>query len=78
MDQPTDSSGVPLHPGFFVELLKSMYGLKQAGFIWSSLLSKSLEEWGFKRYAFGALILFKSHNKAYIILIIFVDELLFE
>lgn len=77
MEQATDSPGVPLHPGFVVELLKSIYGLKKAVFIWGFLSSKSLEECGFKRSSVNARLLFKSHDKAYIIIIIFVHDFLF-
>lgn len=77
MEQPTDSTGLPLHPGLVVQLLKSMYGLKQAGFIWGSLLAKSLESWGFRRSSTDARVMFKSHVKDFIILIIVVDDLLF-
>lgn len=77
MEQPTDSTGIPLYPGLVVQLLKSMYGLKQAGFIWGSLLATSLKKWGFERSAIDARVMFKAHGKDFIILIIVVDDLLF-
>lgn len=47
MGQPTDSSQKQKYPGNVCRLIKSIYGAKQAGKIWGSLLAKTLKKWGF-------------------------------
>ena len=58
MQQPTESSQREAKPGYACKLKKSIYGTKQAGEIWGSLLEKSLTNWGFKPSKFDRSIYF--------------------
>ena len=46
MEQPTNSSGKEAMPNYLYLLQKSMYGLKQAGRIWGSMVAKKFLGWG--------------------------------
>ena len=48
MQQPTDSKGTELAPGQVRLLVRSLYGLRQAGEIWGSLLYTTVLQCGFK------------------------------
>lgn len=77
IEQPTDSSGKEAVPGHVCELLQSMYGIKQAGEIWGSLLCEPLLNWGFTRSAVDPRIFFKVAGSEFIMLVIVVDDLTF-
>jgi len=62
MQQPTDSSGEQRYPGFVCEQRKSIYGLKQAGEIWGSLLATTLTTWGFITSNFDKRVFFIQYN----------------
>ena len=49
MEQPTNSSGIHARPGFVCRLRKSIYGLRQAGFIWGTVIHVKFMEWGFEQ-----------------------------
>ncbi len=74
MEQPTDSSQKLVLPGYACKLLKSIYGAKQAGEIWRSLLDKSLRDWGFKVSKFDERIYFYHQRKDFIVLAIVIDD----
>lgn len=76
MEQPSDSSGIVENPELVCKLLKSMYGLRQAGHIWGSLLVRTLKEWGFTESSIDDRVLIKSLRTEFIILTIVVDDLL--
>lgn len=81
MEQPTNSSGVQEMPGHVCRLLRSMYGLKQAGNIWCSLFIDTLTEWGFVKSKIDPRVLFKvdenNGHKEFIIVVIVVDDMKF-
>ena len=77
MEQPTDSSCQLEFPGMVCKLLKSIYGLKQAGHIWGSLLMQSLRQWGFEASAMDPRVLFKNVGEEFIALVVVVDDLTF-
>lgn len=75
MEQPTNSRQVPAAPGHVCKLLKSMYGTKQAGEIWGSLLDKTLISWGFKNAELNSRIYMYQHNNEYDLIVIVVGDL---
>lgn len=77
MEQPTDSSQQLKRPGHVLKLIKSMYGAKQAGQIWVSVLDQALRHWGFSSSRYDERIYFKSVGSDFLILSIVVDELSF-
>ena len=77
MEQPTESSCQLEFPGMVCKLLKSIYGLKQAGHIWGSLLMQSLRQWGFEASAMDPRVLFKNVGEEFIALVVVVDDLTF-
>jgi len=77
MQQPTDSSQKLAKPGYACKLLKSIYGAKQAGEIWGSLLDKSLKKWGFKVSRYDHRIYLYRQGAEYVTIAIVVDDLAF-
>lgn len=77
IEQPTDSTGKVEAPGHVCRLLKSMYGIRQAGRIWGSLLVEKLVHWGFKKSTTHSRLLLLSIGTNFVILIIVVDDLAF-
>ena len=74
--QPRDSRNEELHPGKVCLLLKSMYGLKQAGSIWGSTLIVQIIAWGFKQLSNDTPVLVKGFKKSFVIIAIVVDDML--
>jgi len=77
MEQPTNSSCKEAMPGHVCELLQSMYGLRQAGKIWGSLLCQTLLGWKFTQSSVDPRVFFKVVNNEFIIVVIVVDDMNF-
>lgn len=77
IEQPTDSTGKEHAPGHVCVLMKSMYGIRQAGRIWGSLLVEKLDLWGFKHSTTDERLLFLSVGSSFVLLVIVVDDLAF-
>ena len=77
MDQPTNSSGKTRKPVYVCKLLKSIYGVKQAGNIWGSVVHGDLVQWGFKVSKFDSLLYFLRIGEDFIILALVVDDTCF-
>ena len=77
MQQPTDSSQKPAMPGYHCRLHKSIYGTRQAGEIWGSLLDSSLKSWGFLPSQFDNRIYFFRKGEDFITIAVVVDDLAF-
>lgn len=63
MEQTTNSSGLQEMPGCFCPLIRSMYGLKQAGIICCSLFTSKLISWGFIQSKIDPRFLFSLNNE---------------
>lgn len=57
--------------------MKSMYGIRQPGRIWGSLLVEKLVLWGFKQSTTNERVLFLSIGSSFVLLSIVVDDLAF-
>jgi hypothetical protein len=70
-----DSEGNPV----IVELLKSLYGLKQAGELWNRLLNKQFCDLGYQRLAHDQCVYIKrdSLKLTVTIIVVYVDDVLF-
>jgi hypothetical protein len=70
-----DSEGNPV----IVELLKSLYGLKQAGELWNRLLNKQFCDLGYQRLAHDQCVYIKrdSLKLTVTIIVVYVDDILF-
>lgn len=77
MDQPTNSSRCIQKPYHVCQLLKAMYGAKQAANIWGSVLHDSLISWKFTVSNFDARVYFLKHADSFIIIAIVVDDMAF-
>lgn len=77
IEQPTNSTGLKERHGYVCQLLKSMYGIKQAGRIWGSLLLTTLQRWNFQQAVSDERVLFKQEESHFILLIIVVDDFAF-
>lgn len=77
MEQPCNSSGMQQQPGMICKLERSIYGLRQAGNIWGSLLHNALVEWGFETSAFDQRLYLFRHDDQFIIIAIVVDDMAF-
>ena len=77
IEQPRSSDGKELKPGMVCELLKCMYGLKQAGSIWGCLLIVQLISWGFIRIYSDQRVLVKVVGIEFVIMAIVVDDMIF-
>ncbi|CDO75026.1 hypothetical protein BN946_scf184640.g1 [Trametes cinnabarina] len=61
-----------------LRLLRSLYGLKQAGLAWWRTLNESMKELGFKRLVSDAgLFIFRDKNGLLVIVVVYVDDALF-
>ena len=77
MEQPTDSSQQLAKPGYVCELIRSLYGTRQAGEIWSSHLDKTLKQWGFKVPSIDNRVYFLLQGGEFLMLAIVVDDIAF-
>ena len=77
MEQPTDSSRLQRKPGHVAEVHGSIYGTKQAGKIWGSLLETSLTSWKFNTSRYDATIYFFRKGDEFVIVAIVVDSIVF-
>ena len=77
MKQPTDSTGRERYPGMVCLLLKSIYGARQAGKIWGTVLHQALLEYGFVTSSVESRVYFLRQGSSFIILTIVVDDILF-
>jgi hypothetical protein len=70
-----DPNGKPV----VVELLKSLYGLKQAGELWNRLINKQFCDLGFTRLAHDKCVYIKRNHlhKTVTIIVVYVDDILF-
>jgi hypothetical protein len=62
---------------YVCKLKKSLYGLKQAPRAWYSRLDKHLQQQGFKRGAADNNIYIKKEDKDMIIIVVYVDDIIF-
>jgi hypothetical protein len=71
----SDSDGNPV----IVQLLKSLYGLKQAGELWNRLLNKQFVDLGYLRLAHDQCLYIKRNSvkKTVTIIVVYVDDVLF-
>lgn len=77
MEQPTDSTGKQARPGYVCLLRKSIYGARQAGKIWGTVLHEALLSWGFKQSTVESRVYLAKHGSSFILLTVVVDDLLF-
>lgn len=75
MQQPTDSSTQQDFPGMICKLRKSIYGLKQAGEIWGSLLAITLTSWGSKTSNIDERVYMLRTGKEFMIIVVVVDDM---
>lgn len=75
--EPTDSSGNKERPGHDCLLLKSVYGTKQAGKIWSPLLATTLPDWGFQQSKIDLRVFMNRFGSGIVIVVIVVDDMKF-
>ena len=77
MMQPTDSSCKQERPGMICRLLKSLYGLRQAGEIWGSLFCNTLLSWGYRISNIDKRMFFLVEGPHFVILLVVVDDMKF-
>ncbi len=77
MEQPTDSTKRHAMPEHVCKLNKSLYGTKQAGEIWGSLLGNSLKNLGFANSTYDDRIYLYNDGTGFVIVAIVVDDLAF-
>lgn len=70
-------SGVYEKPVFACRLSKSMYGIRQAGQIWGSLLVKTILSWNFTKSTADARVLIKKEVLNVVITPTVVDDMVF-
>lgn len=77
MKQPPDSSGKPRYPSKACLVVKSLYGVRQAGKIWGSYIHKQLLKCDFCHPSQDQHLHFFSRGQHFLILIIVVDDMAF-
>ena len=77
MEQPTDSSQPKRKPGYVCCLKKSIYGVRQAGNIWGSLVHSELLRWGFQVSKFDCRVYFLRSEFGFVIIAVVVDDISF-
>ena len=77
MEQPRDSSRLQRKPGHVAEVLGSMYGTKQAGKIWGSILRTCLNSWKFSAWRYKARIYFYRKGSEFFIASFVVNDITF-
>jgi hypothetical protein len=59
-----------------VELLRNIYGLKQAGLLWYTLLNEVLLQYGFQRTIHDPCVYVYNNDNKIILLVIYVDDII--
>ncbi|KEP46319.1 putative Gag-Pol-like polyprotein/retrotransposon [Rhizoctonia solani 123E] len=76
MEQPEGWSAPPEHQGSYLRLVRSLYGLKQAGRVWYECLMAALIELGFIRFNSDNCVFMRRRKDTGLILIaVHVDDL---
>lgn len=75
IEQPTNSTEEEDAPGHICVLMKSKYGIRQAGRIWGSLLVENLFLKGFKQSTNGERMPFLSIGPIFVLRAIVVGDL---
>ncbi|KAG5729851.1 Copia protein [Termitomyces sp. T112] len=58
------------------ELVRGLYGMKQAGRIWNKTLNKQMVAWGFTRLAFESCIYYRKTTSGTVIAAVHIDDFL--
>lgn len=77
IEQPIDSSEVEEIPEHVCLLQRSIYGIRQAVYIWGSLLIDTFIQWGFQKLTTDERVVYHSIDENFIIIVIVVDHLAF-
>ena len=77
MEQPMNSTGMQQAPGHVCQLMKSIYGLRQAGEICGSVIHVRFIKWGFQQSTQDQRLYFYRNENKFIILIVVVDDMSF-
>ena len=64
-----------LAPGFVLQLIKAVYGIKQAPYLWNEEINRSLLEVGLLRSILDPCLYFRISESLVTILIIYVDDI---
>jgi hypothetical protein len=76
MEQPDGWVAPPEHKGSYLKLVRSLYGLKQAGRVWYECLSSALLELGFIRFdSDNCVFMRRRKDTGLILLAVHVDDL---
>ena len=67
--------GVNVPPGYVVKLKTSLYGTKQAAFLWNEALVRMLIEHGFKRSVADPSLFIRNDDRGYFTITAWVDDL---
>ena len=67
--------GVDVPPGYVIKLLKSLYGTKQAAFLWNEALTKELLLHGFRRSVADPSLFIRDDKRGYITMTTWVDDI---
>lgn len=77
MEQTTEASGMQSHPGKVFKLVRSTYGVKQAGRIWDTFLFDYMNRWGYFTAASDPRVLITCVGEAFVHVVIVVNDMLF-
>ena len=77
MEQPTNSTGLQQARGHVCQLMKSIYGLRQAREIWGSVINVRFIKWGFQQSTQDQRLYFYRKGNKFINLIVVVDDMTF-
>lgn len=77
MEQPTDSAGILEKPGHVCLVQGSMYGTRQSGKIWGSIIVQKLISWKFKQSVIDQRIFYKKVGDKFFIIATVVDDMKF-
>jgi len=69
IEQPTDSSQLEARPGYGALIMKSIYGVRQAGKLWGSFLGTKLAEWNFVPSRIDPRLYFYNQGSEFIMLL---------
>ena len=77
MEQPTDSSGAERASGKVCKVLKSIYGIAEAGKIWGNVLHRTVISWGFPQSGVDNRLDILINSQGLVILTVVVDDMVF-